>query len=96
MKTERRSEIAEYIAAGIRFAARETKLQWPEDIIIVAKSFSELVDLNEILGIRVYVMDMPSSYDFFIAFPAENEISYKLQKAFLEYMDLYDLPEDKG
>ncbi len=96
MKPERRDELAEYIAKGIRYAARETKLQWPEDMIIVATSFCELSELDAILGIKIYLMDMPSSFDFFVAFPSENETSYKLQKAFLEYLELYELPESEG
>ena len=96
MKPERRHEINEYIAAGIRYAARETMLRWPEETIIVTTSFCELAELDEIIGMKVFIMDAPSSFDFFVAFPSENKVSYKLQKAFLEYLDLYELPESEG
>ena len=91
MNIERRSKYADYIADAMRFAAKETGLQWPDETIIVAKSYSELAGIDDIIGMRVFVMDMPSSFDFFVAFPALFEVEQKLQKAFGEYQGLYSL-----
>jgi len=91
MDKEKRSKLANYIAEAIRFAIKETGLEWPEETILVAKSYEELAELDEILGIKIYIMNMPSAYSFFMAFPTENIGSAILQKAFLEYLDLYDL-----
>ena len=93
MEKERRSKLADYIASAIRFASKETGLEWPEETILVAKSYEELAELNEIIGMKIYIMNMPSAYSFFVAFPAENIGSALLQKAFLEYLDLYDLSD---
>ena len=95
MNPELRSQYVEYIAEAIRFAIKETGMDFPKETIIVAKSYSELANLNDILGLKIYVMDMPSSYDFFIAFPSENVKHYKLQKSFLDFLNLYDFDEVK-
>ncbi len=94
MTPERRSQWAQYIATGVQFAIKEAGLYWPDDTIIVAKTYGELSDLDEIIGMKIYAMDMPSSYDFFLAFPMENVKCTKLQKAFLEYTNLYDLNDE--
>ncbi len=91
MTPERRSVLAEYVASAVRYAAKDTKMQWPEDTIIVAKSYTELAELDDIIGMKIYIMDMPSSFDFFVAFKAENVEHSKLQKAFLEYLEMYNI-----
>ncbi|HAR37926.1 MAG TPA: hypothetical protein DCS09_04750 [Porphyromonadaceae bacterium] len=88
MNAEKRAKYADYIAAAVRYAIQETGLKWPEATILVVKSYSELAGVDSIIGFQVYVMDMPSSFDFFVAFPAAYTNKYKLQKAFLEYMEL--------
>lgn len=91
MILETRAKYAEHLAGAIRFAEKETGLKWPDETIIVAKSYSELSEIDEIIGIKIYVMDMPSSYEFFVAFPSCLEKERGLQKAFSEYQELYPM-----
>ena len=84
MDKETRSKYAEKIASEIRYVQKETGIMLPDKTILVVKSYSELAELDNIIGIDIYVMDMPSSYEYFIAFPSSNEKYYKLQKAFIE------------
>jgi hypothetical protein len=88
MKAERRAEFADYIAEGIRFSTMQTGQKWPDETIVVAKSYSELASLDNIIGMPVFVMDMPSSFDFFVAFPAQFEHERELQKKFEEYLSI--------
>lgn len=86
-EAERRA-YAEYIAGGLRYAEKETRKKWPAETVIVTKSYDALAEYDELLGMKILVMDVPSSYDYFLAFPAEDAIGKKsLQKAFLEYID---------
>jgi len=89
MTPQRRAKYASVIAKCIRKATMDTRITWPGHTILVVKSYSELAELNNIIGLPIYVMDMPSAYDFFIAFPSDEINHYKLQKAFQEYLDLY-------
>jgi len=91
MSPETRSKYAEYIAGAIRFATKETGLQWPDGTIIVTKSYGELAELDEILGWKIYAMDMPSDREFFVAFPSGNCNEYRLQKSFIEYTEIYSI-----
>ena len=93
MNNKLRSQYANYLSDAIRYAMKETKVNFPKKTIIVAKSYTPLAEIDEIIGMKIYVMDMPSSFEFFIAFPAENTQQYKLQKAFLEYIELYSLED---
>ena len=92
MKIERREKLANYIAEGLRYAMRETGLEWPEDTIIVTKSYDELAEKDDILGMKVYVVDALGPFEWFVGFLSENVNSYKLQKELLEYIDLYPYP----
>ena len=89
MKPELRSVYVEYIAAGLRYASEQTGKQWPGSTVVVTKTYSKLAEVDDIMGMDVLVMDMPSSYEFFVAFRSCFESDYKLQTAFLEYMELY-------
>lgn len=91
MNAETRAKYAEYIAEAIRYAMKEAGLKWPEETILVAKSYSPLVEIDEIIGMKIFVMDMPSSYEFFVAFPSCYNDEYKLQRAFNEYQEIYPL-----
>lgn len=92
MNQKTRSKYADYIAEGWRYAMKETGLkEWPPGTIIIAKSYSILAEIDEIIGVKIFVCDIPSAFDFFVAFPAEFQESYKLQDAFMEYLGLYDL-----
>jgi len=88
MNKETRAKYADYIAKCMREAMKETGLTWPDDTILCVKSWSELAELDEIIGIKVFVTDIPSSFDFFFAFPSENESCYRLLKAFRENVEL--------
>ena len=88
MDEETRSKYAEKIASEIRYAQKETGLTFPKETILVVKSYSELAELDSIIGLDIYVMDMPSSYEYFVAFPSWKERHYKLQKAFIEALDV--------
>jgi len=87
MKQELRSKYANLLADCIRIAEEETGRQWPETTIICVKSYSPLAELDEILGMKIFVMDMPSEYEFFVAFPAENSDRWALQKVFRDCLD---------
>ena len=91
MNAEMRSKYADYIAEAIRFAMKETRLKWPDKTILVVKSYSPLAEIDEIIGMGIFVMDMPSSHEFFVAFPSCYHDEYKLQRAFNEYQELYSL-----
>jgi hypothetical protein len=86
-----RSTYAKYIAEALQEAQRVTGINLPEGTVLVAKSYSPLAAYDEIIGMKIFVMDMPSSYEFFIAFPSANEKYYPLQKAFCEALDI--IPE---
>ena len=89
-----RSIYAKYLAEALQEAQKITGINFPEDTILVAKSYSPLAAYDEIIGMKIFVMDMPSSYEFFIAFPSGNEEYYPLQKAFCEALDALDvIPE---
>ena len=92
MESEKRSKLASYIAEGLRYAMRETGLEWPEDTVIVTKSYNEMADIDEILGMKVYIVDALDPFEWFVGFPSENAYSCKLQKELMEYIDLYPYP----
>ena len=91
MNKANRSKLADYVADGIRYAKVETNLEWPNDTIFITKSYLEYADLDSIIGMDVYVMDIDSSYDFTLSFKSLNENKYKLLKAFNEYMKLFKM-----
>ena len=86
-----KSKYADYLAKCIRETIKSTGLEWPEETILCVKSYSDLAYFDQIIGMKIYVMDMPSAYDFWVAFPAQEESKYELQKAFRECLDLYPL-----
>ena len=86
-----RAKYVDYIAAGLRFIQAESGLTLPEETILIVKSYCSLSELNELIGLKVFVCDIPSVYDFFISFPAKNVNHYKLQKYFYEYLDTHSL-----
>ena len=94
MHQELRSKYAEYIAEAIKYIQKESKLTLPEGTILITKSYTGLYDIDDIIGIKLFVCDIPSAYDFYIAFPSENEKYYKMQKYFQEYLDLYPFDID--
>jgi len=89
MELSTRSNYANYIAKCIRVATEETGIQWPADTILCVKTYSELAELDEIIGMKIWVMDMPSAYEFFPAFRSENIDCYKLQEVFRENLELF-------
>ncbi len=90
---EIRSKYVEYIAAGIRYIQEETKLSLPEDTILICKSYCELARFDKIIGMEVYISDIPSDYDFFIAFKSRHKNSVKLLKCFEDYLSTFDMEE---
>ncbi len=91
MTPERRSKIADYIAKGIRFAEAETRQIWPKDMFLLCKSWGELSEIDNIIGLPILIADLPWPYDFFIVFHSDDLKKKALQKSFLEYLQLYDL-----
>ena len=89
-----RSKYAEYIAAGVRFALKETgERQFPDSTrIVVLRPTSPLADYNQLIGFNILITDMPSSYEFCLAIGNEEE--HNLLKAFYEYMELYPMEVD--
>ena len=95
MNKLRRVQYAEYIGEAIRHATKETGIEWPTGTVLVAKSYSELAELDDILGMTIYASDMPSSFEFFIACPSCDDTA-ALQKAFLEYLEMNVISGDDG
>ena len=93
MNQKIRSEYADYIADGIRFAINETGLNWPSDTVIITKPWCKLAEYNDLLGFAIFVTQMESAYDFHLAFKAENEKEYKLLEVFDEYLNLYKMED---
>lgn len=91
MTPERREKLVNYIARALTFASNETRLIWPKDLILVTSSYNELSEIDRIMDIPIYIMDMPSSFDFFVAFPFAGEKYTKLQKEFLNFIELYSI-----
>jgi len=91
MNKETRTKYADYIAEGIRYIQKESKLTLPEGTILIVKSYSPLASLDDIIGLKIFVYDIPNPSDFFIVFPSENIKQYKLLKYFNEYLQLYSL-----
>ena len=89
MDAETRAKYAEYIAEAIIFSARETGLEWPSETILVVKSDSPLAEIDDIIGMKIFVMNMPGSYEFFVAFHSCFYDKYKLQNAFNDYLTMY-------
>ena len=96
MKIEERAALADYIAEGLRYAMKGTGLEWPKDTVIVTKSYNEIADIDEILGMKVYIVDALRPFEWFVGFPSENVKSYKLQKELMEYIDIYPYPLTSG
>lgn len=90
MKPEKRSLYADYIASAIRYAHNETGLDWPDDTILIVHNTCALAELNEIIGLKIYTCNIPSSFEFFVALESDNEC-WKLQECFREYLELYPL-----
>lgn len=89
MDAARRSQYADYLASAVRYAIRETHSDWPEETVFVTHSYSELAELDDIIGWPVLIMDMPNSFDFFVAYPSSNPSAH--QRYFLEYLELYSM-----
>ena len=85
-----RSQYADYISAGIRYALIESGLkQWPESTVIIAPLLtSDLALIDSLLGFKVIVSDIPTSFDFHLAFESDEVSSYKLLTYFTEYCEL--------
>ena len=91
MTPQRRSEYVQYMAGGLRYIKQITEHEAPDDTIIICKSYCELAELDEILGMPIYVSNIPSPFNFFIAFKSKNPTQAKAQAVFLEYMETYEL-----
>jgi len=89
MNKESRVAYAEYLAKCLREAANETGIKWPDNTILCVKAWTEIAELDEIIGIKIFVVDIPSPFDLFFSFPSKNEDSYKLLKAFRENLELF-------
>lgn len=86
-----KQKYVELIAAGIRYAISETNIKWPDDTIILTPHYHELSKIDEILGMKIYVMNIHCSCNFTVSFPARFEKEYLLLNKFLEYTDLYNI-----
>jgi hypothetical protein len=82
----------DYIAEGIRYALKNTKLkEFPEDTIICVVSYSPLTGLDTICGFPIFICNIDTSFEFFLAFKAHNEKYYKLLTSFKEFLEMYPL-----
>jgi hypothetical protein len=89
MQPATRSIYANYIADVLRNATAECGINWPARTIIVAKSYIELADIDEIVGMKIFIGDFPAPCDFFFSIPAAYEDEKRLLKAAREYMDIH-------
>jgi len=95
MKRLRISKYARYIAHAIRFTTKETGLEWPDDTYIITTSSNELAEVDSILGMKVIVADIPSSFDFYFGFPSAFEKEYPLQRSLRYFFEAYFLDEQE-
>ena len=95
MIQEIRAIYADYIAAAIRYAVNETGVAWPKGTVLVTNYYQQLAEEEEIVGMKVFVAKIPTSFDFFPVFPAENVDSVGLLRAFSEFLEItpFDPPE---
>jgi hypothetical protein len=94
MTPETRSKYADYIASALRHATTETGKRWPKETVLVVQSYAELAEIDDIIGMKIYIFDMPSPFDFAPVFPSQFEGDRSLLKAFREYTQLYDVFEE--
>lgn len=91
MEAEIRANYANNIADAIRFAMKETGLEWPEETILIVKSYSPLAEIDEIIGMKIFVSDIPSTFEYFVAFPSCHQSAYRIQMSFRDYLEIYSL-----
>ena len=89
----KRETYAQYISAALRHAMRETRIKFPEECFIITNYFSDLAQFDELVGMKVLVTNIPSSFDWSIGFNSEEESSYKLLKQIYEFQELYSIEE---
>ena len=82
-----RQYYAEMYAKALRNATVETGLNWPGDTILVVQSWGELAGLDSLLGMKIFIADIRSSYDCLPAFTSDQEKYAPLLKAFTESME---------
>lgn len=93
MNMQKRSQYAEYISNGIRFAEQETGRTWPEKTVIITKPWIDLAELDNIIGFPIFVTEISSEDSFNLSFPASYTDSYLLLKSFNEYLNIYRMEE---
>ena len=71
---EMRSEYVEQIAKVLR--QTNSEIEKDSDQIIIVQMWSELAELDEILGMSVYVMNIPAEVEWSIAVRIENSFRY--------------------
>ena len=96
MTPETKSAYADYIAEAIRYAINETGTAWPKNTFLATNYYQELAELDEIVGMKIFITKIPTSYDFFPVFPAENVDSIGLLRTFSEFLEItpFDPPEE--
>ena len=88
---DKRHIYAEFIAKAFRFIQEVTGQYPPDGTIIVCKSYSQLAEYDSILGKPIYIMDMPSAYEWFLATPYNNTKEVDIQRALIEFFDLREM-----
>jgi len=67
-------EYADYIAFLFRETCRQTQCRHNTDeCILIVPTYSELSAFNELLKMKIYVVDNLGGDDFKLSIPAENE-----------------------
>ena len=90
MNPNTRRIYVEYIAGLMRFAQKETGCKWPDDaILITSRPYSKLAELDELLGMKIYISWTPITPDPIIVFPANNEKALELSEMSFKYMSKY-------
>ena len=82
MNYNERSAYTQYIAKCLREAEEITELKWPDETILCIQWFHALAELDKIVGLDIYPVDIPSEQDIFTSFPAKYYNRRKLLKEF--------------
>ena len=88
---EETAKYRNYISEIVRYALKIANLKMlPDNTIIITQTYSKLAKLDSIIGLPIYVCNVPTSYEFFISFPSKDENNYKLQNAFQEALNIIE------
>lgn len=94
MTPEMHSKYSDYIAHAVRFIKKETGFYLPENTMLCCRGTSELSDIDDICGFKIYLATIPSSYEFWFCFPSAELGYFQINKSLEEFFNLYDFDID--